>query len=106
MTEQERQQLLQQLLDKQKVGKLKPAERYKIPPQDMPEQDHITRRSTVSEVALGYTETQARLEAMRCLQCKNAPCIKGCPVQIKIKDFIAAIADEIIILVTINQILI
>jgi len=93
VTEQERQQLLQQLLDKQKAGKLTPAERYKIPPQDMPEQDHITRRSTVSEVTLGYTETQARLEAMRCLQCKNAPCIKGCPVQIKIKNFIAAIAD-------------
>jgi len=36
---------------------------------------------------------QARLEALRCLQCKNAPCIKGCPVQIRIRDFIAAIAE-------------
>ena len=59
----------------------------------MPEQDHNDRCHNVNEVALGYTETAARLEALRCLQCKNAPCIKGCPVQIKIKDFVAAIAD-------------
>jgi len=80
-------------LEQQKTGKLKPADRFKIPPQDMPEQDHIERRGNVNEVALGYTETHARLEAMRCLQCKNAPCIKGCPVQIRIQDFVAAIAD-------------
>jgi len=93
VTDDERQQLLQQLLEQQKTGKLKPADRYKIPPQDMPEQDHIERRGNVNEVATGYTETHARLEAMRCLQCKNAPCIKGCPVQIKIQDFVVAIAD-------------
>jgi glutamate synthase (NADPH/NADH) small chain len=44
-------------------------------------------------VALGYTETEARIEAMRCLQCKNAPCVQGCPVKIKIKDFVCAIAE-------------
>jgi len=93
MTEQERQKLLQQLLEKQKAGQLKPKDRFEIPPQQMPEQDHNARTQNVNEVALGYTETQARLEAMRCLQCKNAPCIKGCPVRIKIKDFVAAIAD-------------
>jgi len=93
MTEEERKQLLQQLLDKHKRGELKPADRYKIPPQNMPEQDPIKRRANVNEVATGYTETGARLEAMRCLQCKNAPCIKGCPVQIRIQDFIAAIAE-------------
>ncbi len=93
MTEKERQELLQQLLEKQKTGKLTPADRYKIPPQDMPAQDPVKRRNNVNEVATGYTETQARLEAMRCLQCKNAPCIKGCSVRIRIKDFIAAIAD-------------
>jgi glutamate synthase (NADPH/NADH) small chain len=80
-------------LAKQKAGELKPADRYKIPPQDMPAQDPAKRRANVNEVATGYTETQARLEAMRCLQCKNAPCIKGCPVQIRIQDFISAIAD-------------
>ena len=93
MTEKERQQLLHKLLEKQKTGKLKPADRYQIPPQDMPEQDPAKRTSNVSEVATGYTETRARLEAMRCLACKNAPCIKGCPVQIRIQDFIARIAD-------------
>lgn len=93
MTEKERQELLQQLQDMQKTGKLTPADRYKIPPQDMPAQDAVKRKGNVNEVATGYTETHARLEAMRCLQCKNAPCIKGCPVRIRIKDFIAAIAD-------------
>jgi len=93
VTDRKRQEFLQELLEKQRTGKLKPADRYKIPPQDMPVQNEVARRSNVNEVALGYTETQARLEAMRCLQCKNAPCIKGCPVQIRIQDFIAAIAD-------------
>lgn len=94
MTDKERQELLKQLLNKQKTDKLKPAERYEIPPQDMPEQDPVKRRANVNEVATGYTETHARLEAMRCLQCKKAPCIKGCPVQIRIQDFIAAISED------------
>jgi glutamate synthase (NADPH/NADH) small chain len=93
VTEKEKQQLLQQLLKKQKAGELKPTDRYKIPPQDMPAQDPIKRASNVNEVATGYTETHARFEALRCLQCKKAPCIKGCPVQIRIRDFIAAIAE-------------
>ena len=93
MDEKERQKMLRQLLEKKKAGKLTPADRYKILPQDMPEQDADKRITNVCEVATGYTETAARLEALRCLQCKNAPCIKGCPVQIKIQDFIAAIAD-------------
>ncbi len=93
MTEKERQQLLQQLLEKQKIDKLKPTDRYNIPPQEMPEQDPVVRRSNVNEVATGYTETHARLEAMRCLQCKKAPCVDGCPVRIRIKDFVCAIAE-------------
>ncbi|UCC23727.1 MAG: NADPH-dependent glutamate synthase [Planctomycetota bacterium] len=59
----------------------------------MPAQDPVERTRNINEVATGYTQTQARLEAMRCLQCKKAPCIKGCPVQIRIQDFIAAIAE-------------
>ncbi|UCD53655.1 MAG: NADPH-dependent glutamate synthase [Phycisphaerales bacterium] len=59
----------------------------------MPEQDPSVRRCNVSEVALGYTKMQARLEAMRCLQCKTAPCVQGCPVQIRIRDFVTAIAQ-------------
>ena len=95
MTERKRkrQQLLRQLLEKQKSGTLKPADRYKIPPQDMPAQDPVERATNINEVATGYTETHARLEAMRCLRCKNAPCIKGCPVEIRIGDFVAAIAE-------------
>jgi len=48
----------------------------------------------MQEVALGYTKEQARLEAMRCLQCEKAPCITGCPVGIDILGFIQAIVDE------------
>jgi glutamate synthase (NADPH/NADH) small chain len=93
VTDEERQELLKQLLEKQETDKLTPADRYKIPPQDMPEQDPVKRRANVNEVATGYTETHARLEALRCLQCKKAPCIKGCPVRIKIRDFVAAISE-------------
>jgi len=93
VTEDQRQKLLQELLEKHKAGKLTPAQRYKIPQQNMPEQDPVTRRSNVNEVATGYTETQARLEALRCLQCKNAPCVQGCPVRIRIRDFVIAIAE-------------
>ncbi|MHC4727373.1 MAG: NADPH-dependent glutamate synthase [Planctomycetota bacterium] len=93
MADNERQQLLQELLEKQKTDKLKPTDRYNIPQQDMPEQDPAVRRGNVNEVATGYTETNARLEAMRCLQCKKAPCVNGCPVRIKIGDFVSAIAE-------------
>ena len=91
MTEDEK--LLQQLLQKQTEGELKPSDRFEIPSQPMPSQDNVERRSNINEVALGYTETQARLEAMRCLQCKNAPCVKSCPVKIRIREFITAIAQ-------------
>ncbi len=87
------QQLLNELLKKHKDGTLKPADRYDIPTQPMPQQDSTTRRSNVDEVATGYTETQARLEALRCLQCKNAPCVAGCPVRIQIRDFVGEIAE-------------
>lgn len=85
--------LLEKLLEKESRGELKAKDRYAIPQQDMPCQDAAARRSNVSEVAQGYTELQARLEAMRCLRCKTAPCMKGCPVKIRIKDFVSAIAD-------------
>ena len=84
---------LQELIEKQNAGELKAKDRYEIPAQDMPAQDGSERRSNMNEVALGYTRIQARLEAMRCLQCKNAPCIDGCPVRIRIPDFVTAIAE-------------
>jgi len=90
--EKERQRLLDDLLARQAKGQLKAADRYAIGPQSMPEQDPKARRRNVSEVATGYTELQARLEAMRCLQCRNAPCVEGCPVRIRIRDFVTEIA--------------
>jgi glutamate synthase (NADPH/NADH) small chain len=71
---------------------LKNRDRMKIPPQPMPQQDPAKRRRNINEVALGYTTEQAIVEATRCLQCKNAPCVQGCPVQIDIPGFIEAIA--------------
>lgn len=55
----------------------------------MPEQDAKERACNFSEVALGYTEEMAKNEAERCLQCKNKPCVAGCPVNVQIPEFIA-----------------
>ena len=57
----------------------------------MPTQDAKVRAHNFDEVALGYTEEQARDEAARCLDCKNKPCTKGCPVGIDIPSFIREI---------------
>ena len=54
----------------------------------MPSQDPAVRRRNFKEVALGYTEEMALDEAQRCLNCKNRPCVSGCPVGIAIPDFI------------------
>lgn len=76
-----------------RASSLTPKERIAIPAQEMPSQDPHERRKNMSEVAIGYSPEQVRLEAMRCLQCKNAPCIKGCPVAINIPGFIQAAAE-------------
>lgn len=60
----------------------------------IPEQEPGVRKKNFKEVALGYTEEQALLEAERCIQCKNPLCIKGCPVYIKIPAFIKAITEK------------
>ena len=57
----------------------------------MPEQDAAVRATNFKEVALGYTVQMAQEEAARCLQCKNAPCVAGCPVNVPIRDFIGEI---------------
>jgi len=59
---------------------------------EMPSQAPEIRNSNFLEVALGYTEEQAIDEAKRCLGCKNRPCVGGCPVNIRIPDFIARVA--------------
>ncbi|MFW5751496.1 MAG: NADPH-dependent glutamate synthase, partial [Planctomycetota bacterium] len=69
-----------------------PRERREIPAQPMPTQDAEARRTNFDEVATGYTEAQARVEAMRCLRCAKAPCVAGCPVQVDIPGFIGALA--------------
>ena len=58
----------------------------------MPEQAPEVRNKNFLEVAEGYTEEMAIREAMRCLKCRKKPCVSGCPVNIKIPDFIAQIA--------------
>jgi len=68
-------------------------ERMKIPRQKMPEQDPLERSRNFFEVNLGFTEELAKTEALRCIQCPKPVCVEGCPVNIKIKDFIALIAD-------------
>ena len=72
---------------------LTPKDRLALPVQEMPAQAPEVRVRNIQEVALGYTPEQARVEAMRCLQCKTKPCVAGCPVQIDIPGFVTAIAD-------------
>ena len=59
----------------------------------MPVQDALVRAHNFDEVALGYTEEQAIDEANRCLNCKNMPCVDGCPVKIHIPEFISKIKE-------------
>jgi len=59
----------------------------------MPEQNPKIRAKNFAEVTLGYTEELAKAEAERCLQCKAAPCRKGCPVEIDIPAFIKQIKE-------------
>jgi len=60
----------------------------------MPAQNPKTRINNFEEVALGYSEEAVLAEASRCLQCKNAPCRKGCPVDVDIPAFIRLVAER------------
>ncbi len=88
---------------------LSPRDRMAIPAQEMPSQDPAVRRHNMNEVALGYSAEQARLEAARCLHCKNAPCVQGCPVRIRIPEFLQAATegrfDEAVAIIRENSLL-
>lgn len=63
----------------------------KIP---MPEQDPAVRARNFKEVTLGYTEEMAVEEATRCLNCKHKPCMTGCPVGVRIPEFVKCVAEK------------
>ncbi len=75
------------------MAELTKKERMLIPRQAMPAQKAEERIRNFEEVALGYSEEQAVTEAKRCLACKKPKCIEGCPVEIDIPAFIAAVED-------------
>jgi len=59
----------------------------------IPEQKPDERVKNFNEVTLGYTPGQAQEEALRCLQCKTRPCVAGCPVNVKIPEFIKKVSE-------------
>ena len=73
-------------------GGTKPKKSIETKKNPMPSQDPFLRAKNFSEVALGYTEKAVVAEANRCLQCKNAPCRQGCPVEVDIPAFIGLAA--------------
>ncbi|HYR28854.1 MAG TPA: NADPH-dependent glutamate synthase [Thermoanaerobaculia bacterium] len=68
-------------------------ERMKLPRQHMPERPPLERNCTFEEVNLGFDPALAHDEALRCLACAKPTCTKGCPVAVKVKDFVALIVD-------------
>ena len=59
----------------------------------MPEQNPLVRNKNFEEVAMGYTAEMAQEEATRCLNCKHKPCVSGCPVNVKIPEFVTLVAE-------------
>ena len=72
---------------------LSPKERTKIARQKMPEQEAHDRNRNFKEVNLGLDFTLAKQEALRCLECASPKCVDGCPVGVKVKEFVALILD-------------
>lgn len=67
-------------------------ERMKLDRVDMPERDAAERARSFEEVNLGFTAEMAKLEAMRCLECARPKCVEGCPVGIRIDEFVVHVA--------------
>jgi glutamate synthase (NADPH/NADH) small chain len=80
--------------DTKVTEKMTPKERMAIPRQQMPQRDGAERAKDFKEVNLGLTEEVAIREAQRCLQCKKAKCIEGCPVDINIPLFVGKVAER------------
>jgi len=75
------------------VAESKPKPKIKKEAVPIPKQKPEVRRQNFNEVALGYTEEQAREEANRCLQCPKPQCVQGCPVEIEIPTFIRLLRE-------------
>jgi glutamate synthase (NADPH/NADH) small chain len=84
-------------------------DRMRIPRQKMREQEPDLRRRNFHEVNLGLTAEMAKIEALRCLQCPKPRCVEGCPVGIRIKEFVGLVAegkfDEAVKIVKIDNLL-
>ncbi|MEI8233480.1 MAG: NADPH-dependent glutamate synthase [Verrucomicrobiota bacterium] len=74
------------------MSTLSAKERMQIARQSMPEQDALERSGNFQEVNLGFSEQIALMEAQRCLECKAAKCIQGCPVMVNIPRFVGFVA--------------
>jgi glutamate synthase (NADPH/NADH) small chain len=68
-------------------------DRGKLPKVFWAEQDPSERTRNIREVPFAYTPTQARAEALRCLSCKNEPCVSGCPVGVDVPQFLRQVAE-------------
>ena len=88
----EAKKLYSELKEKIENNSFTPKDRMAIPQQEMPTGEPLARARSMGEVATGYTVEQAIVEANRCLQCKNAPCVNGCPVSVPIPSFLAEVA--------------
>jgi glutamate synthase (NADPH/NADH) small chain len=73
---------------------LSPKERVKIPRQRMPEQEPSVRRLNFQEVNLGLAATVAATEASRCIECASPACVKGCPVGVKVREFVDLVLKQ------------
>jgi len=70
-----------------------PSKQNQVPRQEMPTREVDERRHCFDEVALGYTMQMAVAEASRCIQCKKPQCVTGCPVGVRIPEFIGALGE-------------
>jgi glutamate synthase (NADPH/NADH) small chain len=78
----------------ERVSKENRRESVKVPRQPMPARDPLERTADFNEVNLGFTEALVQLEAQRCLNCKRPACVAGCPVGVKIPEFIQDITEK------------